>query len=313
MEKGLLKDRATSSESPKRIDRTYTDAEHLRNRVEVLLGTDKNNTPFQSSKKSVENPFELGFDKVCNFVFYFPHNNIEELFPREVNENKTAIFDYGVETYAENTKGTLRKFVNILKSKVQMKQQQNTEQKTRRSSIFKSILPKRTTPDQDSPRSRSRSRSGSSIMFSPERIPSNPRPFMRPRGEHEPRMLSPMAAHNRSYIPSFSPTGRASTQIVNRSYMISNSNIPSRAQVNSRNRIGTTILPSYNPSYNYMGSNNKITSIMRLGSNNQIGSQVSNPSLLIGSYGRRGSHFGSSISGLVSYHGESNNTIQSNF
>mmetsp|Transcript_12944 Transcript_12944/g.11074 ORF Transcript_12944/g.11074 Transcript_12944/m.11074 type:complete len:82 (-) Transcript_12944:692-937(-) len=71
--------------------------------------------------RKLMSPWEVGFDKVCNFTHYFPHNNISNMIPDSQAEVRSAVFDYGVETYAENTKNLLRKFVNILKDKVKAK------------------------------------------------------------------------------------------------------------------------------------------------------------------------------------------------
>lgn len=75
---------------------------------------------YMISKKLIS-PWEVGFDKVCNFTYYYSHNNISNICPDSSTEIRSAIFDYGVETYSENIKTLLRKFVNILKEKVQQR------------------------------------------------------------------------------------------------------------------------------------------------------------------------------------------------
>mmetsp|Transcript_12947 Transcript_12947/g.11077 ORF Transcript_12947/g.11077 Transcript_12947/m.11077 type:complete len:190 (+) Transcript_12947:1586-2155(+) len=72
-----------------------------------------------------EFPFELGFDRVFNFYYYFPHNNVDNIFPGEMIGDKTMIFDYAVDDRQKLVKKPLYiKFIEKLKARVRKKKQQ---------------------------------------------------------------------------------------------------------------------------------------------------------------------------------------------
>ncbi len=64
-----------------------------------------------------ENPWENDIDTVQNYMFYFPHNNMNTMHPLALYQPKTTMFEYPTGSQA-TTKSTLKKFLNIMRRRM---------------------------------------------------------------------------------------------------------------------------------------------------------------------------------------------------
>jgi len=76
---------------------------------------------FHKKKTSVlerekNTPLENDIDTVANMLHYFPHNNFSSIFPKYAFVPRMSLFDFNAQS--NTSKSTLKKFVNILRNRV---------------------------------------------------------------------------------------------------------------------------------------------------------------------------------------------------
>jgi len=79
----------------------------------------KKRTSMQQEKNTV---LENDIDTVANLPHYFPHNNFSYLFPKFSYGARASLFDFRGQ--ADSSKSTMKKFVNILRNRVNVRKDQ---------------------------------------------------------------------------------------------------------------------------------------------------------------------------------------------